>query len=70
MASEYYEIGYKQKFPPVEGTFYDMIYAPNPKIAKQTMHKIYGKKEIRITSVTLAKDAQSAVKDTVRTGRI
>jgi len=70
MALKQYEIGFKYMFPAQEGTFYDMIFAPNTKIARQTMHKIYGKKEIKIVSVQDTEEAYpSTIKNTVKTGK-
>ena len=71
MTLEQYEIGFKYQFPSNmgKGTFYDMIFAPNRKEVIKIMHQIYGKKEIRIVSVQLAKEAYPLEKSTVETGR-
>ena len=69
MTLEHYEIGYKQIFPPVEGIFYDMIFAPSPAEARKIMYKIHGKSHIKVTSVTIASKTYPQIKDTTRTGR-
>ncbi len=72
MSLKQYEIGFEYLLPEhreSQGIFYDMIFAPNTKIARETMHKIYGKNEIKIVSVQDTDEAYPSVKNTAATGK-